>query len=126
MATRASGAGSFTRPVTAAAIVRHRLLTMNAQGEVSHAGASDPVVGVSESNVPAEADGRPQGDAVGVASLNTDGLMQFEASGAIAVGAILGKAADGRVSGGGGLGWMNMTAGITTAGDNLTAVPVVP
>lgn len=103
------------------AVSRLRRVKLNSNGTVEHAGAAEKAIGVADNDMPAT--GASRGRIVTVVPLNHSGAIRFVASGAIAVGAEIQGATAGKVATGAGLGYINMTSGISADGAVLTAVP---
>ena len=118
--------GPYTRPVAdGTEVKRNRLLKLDSSGNAVYAGTSgDAVVGVSDNDMSANAADRVRGNSITVVPLNHEGQLRMTASAAIGVGVELGIAADGKVAAGTGLGFVNISDGISTDGHVLTAVPI--
>ena len=106
------------------AVTAKRLLTMDSNGDVSHAGITDDVLGVAETSIPAAAADRPRGDTIGVCPINHAGSVRVIASEAITIDTQLEKAADGKVAAEGGAGEALNLIALTAAsadGDEIEA-----
>lgn len=121
--------GPFKLPVAVGtAVSRHKLLKIDANGEASHAGLTDKVIGISRTEMPAAAADRTQdGNLISVVPINYAGSVRMVAAGAIAIGADLFKAADGEVDDTGTatheIGWVNISKNITAADQIIQAIP---
>ena len=110
----------------ATAVSRLRLVKLLVGGTVEQAGATDDVIGVADNDVPQAV--RHEGERCLLIRCSGHKQLRFTASAAIAVGAKLEKAADGKVATlntGQAIGYVNITPNIDGDGDVLTAVPVI-
>lgn len=100
MASTAATATTRTFPATTAAITKNARLTLDSNGEVSHAATTgNPWIGIALDDVPTTASGNRTNDGVvAVKLVNDGGTFNFIASAAISVGDELEPAAAGKVA----------------------------
>ena len=126
--TIASGGAYKGEVAEGTAVSRHRIVTFDSNAKFTHCGAANDAAGVSLNEMPAAAADRANsGNVISVCSLTDPRALRLVASAAIAVGAVLEKAADGKVatfSAGEKIGRMAITSAAAD-GDTVITIPAV-